>query len=538
MSSSFILPIFVKIFIPAIFFSQARLDPDPHHDGYMYGGAVAFMSGLLPNKDFFSQYGPLTPITQGEILKLFGPSLLNLRLFTCLLLTLIGYLIFNLTKNQFGLSVAAILSIYWAISAPIFLLPTALPWASVITTLLVMIVIKLCKNLEKNASIISFLLVIGTFYRIQVIMILIFILIYVRKFNINSEKNLIRKLLFSSSVSLLLCISFFSFSGILESFINENLIWAFKNYAPLPTGVNSALIFKRLELFWFPIFGTAFSILYFLSCKVKIIKNLKIKTIVSLAPITIAITILVLVSNQVIVKPSFHNFKYILKYIFLNIQFAGNYAIIFSTLIVCVFYLRQKADLDFQDGLRLVMCLAVLFQLYPQWDQMHVWYLSPIFLALLAPFTKILDFKAISAKLGVLILILSVSLLPNFLNNLNLHRVGFNNKALIGMLGEPKHSNGLNSTLNLLQYASVDGKFFFDCPHGLYAGAGGRFISSSGSYVNFAPDSSRNKLNSNKIFVCNQSLESISTYEKFNNLQIIWKIRIGPDTFNALFLRR
>jgi len=523
--------------MPVIFFSQARLDPDPHHDGYMYGGAVAFMSGLLPNRDFFSQYGPLTPITQGEILNLFGPSLLNLRLFSCLLLTLIGYLVFNLTKNYLGSTLAASMVFYWAISSPVFILPAVLPWASIITSFLILVVIKLCDNLKKNSVLIPFILVIGFFYRLQLILILVLILIYVWKFSFKIEKEIFHKLIKSSLLAIFLSVSILSLIGILKPFFNENILWAFNNYAPLPTGINKALIFKRLELLWFPIFGLTYLLIGVLLRKYKTIKILRHKKMINIATLAILIIALVYLSNQAIEHPSFHNYKYILKYISLNSQFSGNYAIVFTALILCIIYLAGKLNVDFRDGLRIVICLAVLIQLYPQWDQMHVWYLSPIFLALLAPFTKILDFKAISGNLGMLILVLSVSLLPNFFNNLNLHRVGFNNKALIGMLGEPKYSNGLNSTLNLLQYASVDGKIFFDCPHGIYAAAGGKFISYSGSYVNFAPDSSKNKLTSNKIFVCNQSLDSITAYEKINNLQIIWKIGIGPDTFNALFLR-
>ena len=62
--------------------AQYRWNPDPHHDGIMLTGAIAYIDGYLPNSEYFAQYGPLTSIFQGFGLLVFGKTLLGLRLFT------------------------------------------------------------------------------------------------------------------------------------------------------------------------------------------------------------------------------------------------------------------------------------------------------------------------------------------------------------------------------------------------------------------------------------------------------------------------
>ena len=78
---------------------QARLDPDPHHDGVMFAAAVAVSEGKVPNRDVFAQYGPLAPVLHGQILKIFGNQLLNLRLATAVMLTITAVILFALLNK-------------------------------------------------------------------------------------------------------------------------------------------------------------------------------------------------------------------------------------------------------------------------------------------------------------------------------------------------------------------------------------------------------------------------------------------------------
>ena len=79
-------------FVAAVFLIQARLDPDVHHDGIAFTAALANSTGLKPNLDYFSQYGPVAPIVQGLFLDIFGARLIVLRILTALMLTIIALL--------------------------------------------------------------------------------------------------------------------------------------------------------------------------------------------------------------------------------------------------------------------------------------------------------------------------------------------------------------------------------------------------------------------------------------------------------------
>ena len=80
----------------------ARLDPEPHHDGVMLAAAIGVSEGKIPNKDVFTQYGPLTPLLQGMWLRLTEPTLLSLRIFTSLLLAGCGLVLFLILKSRLG----------------------------------------------------------------------------------------------------------------------------------------------------------------------------------------------------------------------------------------------------------------------------------------------------------------------------------------------------------------------------------------------------------------------------------------------------
>ena len=67
-----------------------RLDVDPYHDGFIYPMALLVSQGGVPNKDFFSIYGPMAPFVQGIWLDVFGPSLLNLRTHGAILIVIIS----------------------------------------------------------------------------------------------------------------------------------------------------------------------------------------------------------------------------------------------------------------------------------------------------------------------------------------------------------------------------------------------------------------------------------------------------------------
>ena len=73
---------------------------DPHHDGIMYTAAVGVYEGKIPHRDFFAQYGPVTPMIQGIWFRITEPTLFNLKLLASFALALIGTLLYVAIKSR------------------------------------------------------------------------------------------------------------------------------------------------------------------------------------------------------------------------------------------------------------------------------------------------------------------------------------------------------------------------------------------------------------------------------------------------------
>lgn len=113
----------------------ARLDFDPHHDGVMVAAAVAVRDGLVVQRDAFAQYGPVSPILQGWVLKLGLDPVLGIRLLNVLAIALVAFALADLGRKapQFwpiSLSAGRWASLAWLILADFFLWVPQLPWSS------------------------------------------------------------------------------------------------------------------------------------------------------------------------------------------------------------------------------------------------------------------------------------------------------------------------------------------------------------------------------------------------------------------------
>ena len=184
-----------------IFLAQAPLDPNQHHDGIMYTAALATAEGATPNLGAFAQYGPLSPLLQGWWLRLTSTSLLSLRVFTALLLTLTAVLLFHMLRRFLTPGLSSILSLVWALSAPKYF-PADLPWSSVITTLLLLFCTWVTLHnpeLKKRTTFFPYLIAglitgLGIFGRIHLVVtfiaILMFLVLNTRSLNLQFQKSL------------------------------------------------------------------------------------------------------------------------------------------------------------------------------------------------------------------------------------------------------------------------------------------------------------------------------------------------------------
>lgn len=90
-----------------------RLDPDPHHDGYMFTAARAVSTGLNIHGEVFYQYGPFTAWVHGYTLHIFGEKLIVLRLVSVAAILLALALSFHAARKVYSPAVAFIGATLW-----------------------------------------------------------------------------------------------------------------------------------------------------------------------------------------------------------------------------------------------------------------------------------------------------------------------------------------------------------------------------------------------------------------------------------------
>lgn len=117
------------------FFSQARLDPQPEHDGYMLATAIGTSEGQKLYVDIVSWYGPATTWLQALAINIMGPELLSIRYLSAFLLTLTALILYVVTKEISNTAYAMLAVAIWVSFNPSWsVLPNdfmpQLPWPS------------------------------------------------------------------------------------------------------------------------------------------------------------------------------------------------------------------------------------------------------------------------------------------------------------------------------------------------------------------------------------------------------------------------
>lgn len=126
----------------------ARLDFDPHHDGYVLAAAIGVHEGLHVHSDIFAQYGPVLPWLQGAALFLpFGPAL-DLRLLNAALLAVSVFLLADLgrvTPTSWPITKRTgwWAAVAWFLLSDIWLYSPMLPWSSTVAIVLTLLMLGL-----------------------------------------------------------------------------------------------------------------------------------------------------------------------------------------------------------------------------------------------------------------------------------------------------------------------------------------------------------------------------------------------------------
>ena len=469
------------------FLSFARLDPEPHHDGVLLAAAIGVSEGKIPNKEVFTQYGPVTPLFQGLWLRFTEPSLLSLRIFTALLLAICGLVLFLILKSITNLYLASLVSISWAVSYPFFILPINLPWASIIATLLVLISILVLIStrfgLQSNDGIIliTMILVFGIFVRIHMVIPVIVIGIYCLHHWIRYKTSKLFILwLTTTFVGLSFCIGVLHYFGALISYVDQTILWPISYYATPAIGFTKGEIVAQALLLFFP----GFLFLLYLLYKISISKiETKFKSFFFFTLILIVVTL----SNVDVPHKSYLNPLYVAVSLSQNFPSTISYS---AATILIFYFWKERKKLAFFDLKFLPVALgaSLIPQLYPAHDTLHLYWIAPGVIAAVVIYNSIRVSDNLTSRLTQLTPVLwSIVIVCLVLGGMHLReeRVAYSAPVVRGMLGVQSTVQPIDEMLIAIDQLPKDAIIKFDCAHGLFAVAGGSYLASDERFVNW-----------------------------------------------------
>lgn len=525
-----------------ILIPQAKLDPDPHHDGVMFAAAVGVAEGKIPNRDVFAQYGPLPPILQAQVLKVFGFNLLNLRIATGILLTVTAILVFIFLRNQIGFKYAFLIQLLWVMSYPKLPLPPLMPWASVICTLLILISLYCWKSASSNnlqglrAKVLlfasGFTVSLAIFARIQLLFFVFAIscILVAQLFKSKNRKPETIYFLFGSLFMTLVSLSWLIQNSALQDFVQQCISWPRKFYGEsyLPTTIFT----KDGFIYWatwyyYPLFYLVlvFYMRNFKSRSGKIQIQPKFQILASwLFAFIMALTFVVLstleVKNKSYLNPLLQG-QWIIEKMPLSL-FYLTATLGFMKIFV---YLNPKnKECDFFE---ILIIAAAIAQLYPGSDPIHLWWITPILLVTVLPrFIKSEFSTTIEARKFSFLLIFFVLIsILNLVQFQSKDRVEFpRDSILVGMQAPVDEARFVGKSLELIASLSTNNDILFDCSDGLYAVAGGRYLAKDKYFVNWGPDHVIQSTDYSIIFVCRMSKNEMLAKYPSDGYQILNRI--------------
>lgn len=540
-----------------ILLPQSRFDPDPHHDGYMFAGAVAVSEGRVPNRDFLAQYGPLVPLIHGIWLRIFGEYLINLRILTSILLALTGYLVYVLVSQFRSKRLAFTAQLLWVLSYPIQPLPHSMPWATVISSFLMIIILYLYLKLKRLslhpvwAILLGF--IIGSLFliRVQLVLLLLFTQInflYKRKqrFRGNEQKSAL--LISIASLTSFVASLFFMYrAGSLEQYILQCVTWPSKFYGQtyLPTSIFSKDGFVYWSTwYYYPFFFVSIWLL------LRVLRNSYKISFHDFTPVQVlacSLTILlvsfgyVYLTNYDFYPKSYLNPVLQLQWLLLRLPLAFFF---FLAAFFVLKFSRELLNLTLlsYDNFVLFIGLSAALLLYPGSGPIHLWWSSPVLLA--AFFTqdsfKLFnrDFLKSDYEMKVILstsLVFASLLIPSHLNQ---SRVPFESQILKGMMGPAESVRDIDSTVSALRKYELseprDREIFFDCRDGMYSVANGSFSSVGLQFVNWGLEDLSSAPDGVPIFICNSMQDELVNSYLVDKYRIVEIISLTNGRVNAI----
>jgi hypothetical protein len=481
------------------FISQSKWDPDPHHDGIMYVAALASSKGFVSNRDFFAQYGPITPELQGIWLSLFSPTLANLRLFSAFILISSCVLLFLILRKTVGDQGSFLLASTFALSNPLILNPT-LPWSSNLATLFCLIFILLMDYKPKRMHektlifIFSLTIIVGTLTRIHLIIgipIVITLLLFSR-----INKKWIKGFQLATYTLVLAAISIVLMwkIGMLQRLYVDFVQWPLSWHSDDRT-------FRGFFNLKIVIFAITLAILFLLHHRFE--KNVIVKRFLFTSLLFATIISGTYAPNfkgysgQSFLMNGFHvtlsNFRFLITYSFVAI-----------TIWVIYTRLREIRELQLYEIFKIAFLAVGLAQLYPVPDVGHMWMVLPILITSLTllPNSQVKALK-LQKTLSKILMPLVIGLVVIFISEFLTPRIALTSPPLRGMSTDESATIVIDETIKKLGDIADSNSVRFECSDGLYATAGLKLLSIDRNFVNWGPQRDQG-LQPKYIFACRQ----------------------------------
>ena len=495
---------------------QYRWDPDPHHDGIMFTAAVGFNDGLTPNVDFFAQYGPLAPVLQGIGLQMFGATLFGLRFFSAVLLICTGAMFTFRAFQFYGLKFACLLWMCWSFTGPM-----GLPWSSVISTFLIVLVIFVSFGWQDQEAkfrplvflFVSQLLVVGALIRIHLAVIVLLIALTLIVKRLSLPRGFTNKWIILSLSNVSVLIFLLHQFNILGAYFDQSFVWATSHYST-PT-----LTLTYLSgLIWFVVVPSTFLVLSLMLNRVAALEN-RFRYPVLIGSMSILASFLIY-ANTYTNKASETLFdpRYFMIDFLRRLSLMLDYIPV--TLIVLVIGLQvfKGRKIDQQDNLPNLILFAVglgtLAQLYPLFDPWHLWLISPvIILCLVLLRTEIKTQAPYSNSIAYISAVVTLALGVNFISGLKSQTYDFESLVLYGMTSSRGDAPALDKTMLAFEKASIESQSVrFLCNDGLYASATQEYLSRGPYFVDWGLDESVLDPQVQFIFVCDYTQKEVNYY--------------------------
>ena len=514
-----------------------RLDVDPYHDGFIYPMALLVSQGGVPNKDFFSMYGPMAPFVQGIWLDVFGPSLLNLRIHGAILIVIISILLFFLSRRFLGNVGAGLISTIWLVGNPLIVQPS-LPWVDLYTTLILLLGIIYVGKVSsrdalrpRNYFVLGIVLALGVFAKINfsIPLVVIFLLVTIY-FGFKSSLALAQGIL----VTLTVFIGLMYFIGSLKGYIEQGIIFPFSMHDE-GKSLRGILNIKIL------IFGSGALLISYVFSKLSFSNRLTRRHILGTSAILTLSACLIAFYFREVSAP-FVAFAGDISKDLSNFLKNSPYWLLFASIFLAVisvarvFVRRKSKKLDSQSVLMGIIGFSSIFQLYPNPEPGHIWFVFPVaIIAAMVWVPSLMNEKNLGYLSKFVLIPTCAALITINVSYISIDREQHTAKPFEGMLSKQGKTSLIDSTMRQLEKIIIKEKVQYNCPLGIYSVAGNNYRGSDYQYVDLIPKFNRPKVDSDLIFTCDLDQDGVETLEKQEKILLVTE---GPSPYgkNVLYV--